>query len=310
MAEPFRERVVLAHGCFDLLHLGHIRHLQEAKSMGDRLVVSVTEDAHVSKGLGRPHFTAEQRAEALRGLGCVDQVVISRAADAGEVIARIRPDIYVKGIDYQGDAGEGLAREKSAVAAVGGRIEFTSSEKFSSSRLINSEKFSSDVMQYLDFCKVADFKNKILRAFETADKLKIAFVGEIIIDEYRYVKGLGRSSKEMMLACVETGEEQFEGGTLAASRHAEWPFGECLFLDAFIKKTRYVDNDFNRKLFDVYSSQKVQLSQNQRKVFRELLQEATTNSDVIIALDFGHGLIGEAECQLQSEETFTGPGFA
>ena len=79
-----KERLVLAHGCYDLLHLGHIRHLQEARKLGDRLVVSVTSDAHVGKGLGRPHFKAEERAEALRALDCVDEVVINDAASSVE----------------------------------------------------------------------------------------------------------------------------------------------------------------------------------------------------------------------------------
>ena len=71
LAAPWHDgdkRVVLAHGCFDLLHLGHIRHLQEAKAQGDYLVVSVTADTHVRKGVGRPVFTAIQRAEALEAL--------------------------------------------------------------------------------------------------------------------------------------------------------------------------------------------------------------------------------------------------
>ena len=65
-------RIVQAHGCFDLLHLGHIRHLQAAKAAGDYLIVTVTPDEFVSKGPGRPVFPLEQRMEALRALACVD----------------------------------------------------------------------------------------------------------------------------------------------------------------------------------------------------------------------------------------------
>ena len=207
---------VLAHGCFDLLHLGHIRHLQEARKYGDRLVVSITDDEHVNKGIGRPHFNAQQRAEALLALACVDEVIVNAAPDAVLAIKRIQPSVYVKGIDYttrESDAG--LLRERAAVEAVGGRLVFTESEKFSSSRLINSEKFSPEVLEYLSSVRI--YRDQILRAFDLADELRIAFVGERIIDEYQYVQALGKASKEPMLAVVHKSTEQFEGGVMATA---------------------------------------------------------------------------------------------
>ena len=289
---------VLAHGCFDLLHLGHIQHLQEARKLGDRLVVSVTDDKYVSKGIGRPHFNAQQRADALRALACVDKVLISSEADATSVINFVKPDIYVKGADYKEDAGVVLAREKAAVEAVGGKLVFTDSEKFSSSRLINSERFAPEVVKYLDDAKAAGFKDKILAAFDLADRLKVSFVGELIIDEYKYVQGIGRASKEMMLATVEVGSEQFEGGSLAASKHAEWANVEWMASHEYIKKTRYVDRDFNRKLFDVYSAKKIILSNERRNKFRKHLVDVAKESNVVIVMDFGHGLLERDEREI------------
>jgi rfaE bifunctional protein nucleotidyltransferase chain/domain len=296
--------IVLAHGCFDLLHLGHIQHLQEARKLGDRLIVSVTDDKYVSKGIGRPHFNAKQRADALRALACVDEVIINEGADATPIISEIRPNIYVKGIDYKEDVGSDLAREKAAIEAVGGKLVFTDSEKFSSSRLINSERFSPDVVRYLEVAKAAEFKDKILAAFDKADQLKISFVGEVIIDEYRYVQGIGRASKEMMLASVEVGSERFEGGSIAASKHAEWAKAEWMATGENIKKTRYVDKDFNRKLFDVYSAKKVVLSELRRKQFRKHLADVAKFSDVVVVMDFGHGLIGKAERNILTDAEF------
>ncbi len=286
---------VLAHGCFDLLHLGHIKHLQEARKLGDRLVVSVTGDEYVGKGLGRPHFTEEQRSTALRALGCVDEVIVCRAPDAAPVIAEVKPSIYVKGVDYKNDAGPGLLKERAAVEAVGGRLVFTDTEKFSSSRLINADRFAPSTLDYLEMAKALGYRDAILAAFEEADKLKVSFVGELIIDEYRYVQGLGRASKEMMLATVETGVETFEGGAVAAAAHAEWKNAEWLMAGSGIKKTRYVDRDFNRKLFDVYSARTIDLPSEQRASFRKHLGEVITASDVVVVMDFGHGLIGEME---------------
>ena len=97
LASSSHRITVLAHGCFDILHLGHIRHLKEAKSFGDYLVVSVTADKWVNKGIGRPHFTAEQRAEALRALDCVDEVYINDDEGCWDLIRKIKPAFYVKG---------------------------------------------------------------------------------------------------------------------------------------------------------------------------------------------------------------------
>src|SRR6266849_4093213 len=99
-SQKSQRNIVLAHGCFDLLHLGHIRHLQEARKQGDRLVVSVTPDEHVKKGVGRPRFTAQERVEALRALDCVTDAFIAEGPDAVASIERIKPAVYVKGIDY------------------------------------------------------------------------------------------------------------------------------------------------------------------------------------------------------------------
>lgn len=295
---------VLAHGCFDLLHIGHIKHLQAARRLGDRLVVSITADEYVGKGIGRPHFNEHQRAEAIRALACVDDVIISRSGDATGVIRQIHPDVYVKGVDYQHDTGDGLARERTAVEAIGGKLVFTETEKFSSSRLINSEKFSLDVVHYLETAKIAGFKDKIFEAFDRADRLKIAFVGEAIIDEYRYVQGLGRASKELMLATVETGHEEFEGGAIAASRHAEWAGAEWIATGQNIRKTRFVDADFNRKLFDVYSAKRIELPAEQRESFRKTLRHIADDFDCVVVMDFGHGLIEKAEREILMDADF------
>ena len=94
-------KVVLCHGVFDLLHPGHIQHFQEARSLGDILVVTVTADAHVNKGPGRPAFTQRLRMESLAAMECIDFVALSEWPTAIEVIRRIRPDFYVKGSEYQ-----------------------------------------------------------------------------------------------------------------------------------------------------------------------------------------------------------------
>jgi rfaE bifunctional protein nucleotidyltransferase chain/domain len=96
------ERVVFTSGCFDLLHVGHVRSLEQARSLGDRLVVGVNADATVGalKGPGRPLVPARQRAELLAALACVDWVVIFGEPTPRQVLAALSPDVYAKGGDW------------------------------------------------------------------------------------------------------------------------------------------------------------------------------------------------------------------
>lgn len=114
------QRVVLTNGVFDLLHVGHVRYLKEAKSLGDFLIVGLNSDASAArlKGEGRPILPQEQRAEALSALECVDGVVIFEQDTAEELVVAIKPHIYVKGGDYTSDR----LPEARVVTAYGGEV--------------------------------------------------------------------------------------------------------------------------------------------------------------------------------------------
>jgi len=113
-------RVVLANGCFDLLHVGHLRYLQGAKALGDCLVVAVNSDASVRriKGAGRPVLPERDRAELVAALACVDYVTIFHEPDVGEVLRVLRPQIHAKGTDYTVDS----VPEREIVQAYGGTV--------------------------------------------------------------------------------------------------------------------------------------------------------------------------------------------
>ncbi len=302
------ERVVLCHGAFDLLHLGHIRHLQEARNLGDRLIVSVTADQHVHKGVNRPHFTAAERVEAVKALDCVDDAFISLFPSAIESIKAIKPEYYVKGCDYEGNTDNpSLAAEIAAVTSYGGKYHVTKAQKFSSSRILNTARFPKEVTAYLESARARKFLDKIKEAVAKADQLRILFVGETIIDEYRYVSALGKPSKEFMLATVEERREEFIGGINAAMRHGEWR-GATMFsvlpLEASIRKTRYVDADFTRKLFEVYSKRRVELRDEQRSEWRDVLRAQVKSADAVVVMDFGHGLMGNEERRIVESAKF------
>ncbi len=114
------ERVALCNGVFDLLHVGHVRYLEAAKLMADRLVVAVNSDhsTRVNRGVGRPVVTATERAEVLAALRAVDWVVIFDEPTVASVIAALKPDLQVKGTDYTPES----VPERAAVEAVGGKV--------------------------------------------------------------------------------------------------------------------------------------------------------------------------------------------
>jgi len=121
------EAIVLANGCFDLLHVGHIRYLRGAKALGSKLVVAINSDAGVRdlKGAGRPLMPAAERAEILAALEDVDAIVIFDEPDVRALVREIRPDVHAKGTDYTRES----VPERDEVLACGGRVEIVGDPK-------------------------------------------------------------------------------------------------------------------------------------------------------------------------------------
>jgi D-glycero-beta-D-manno-heptose 1-phosphate adenylyltransferase len=131
------DRITLANGGFDLLHVGHVRYLRGAKALGGRLVVAVNSDESVRalKGNGRPIMPAEERAEIIAALADVDAVVIFPELDVRPIIREIRPDIQAKGTDYTAES----VPERDTVAEYGGSVEIVGDPKdHSTSEIIRS----------------------------------------------------------------------------------------------------------------------------------------------------------------------------
>ena len=117
--------LVQCHGVFDLLHIGHIKYLKEAKSKGSILIVTITADKYVNKGIGRPFFDEQTRAETLAALECVNYVFINKSLTAEDIIKKIKPNFYVKGLDYNlKEKDYNLLLEKKAVQSIKGRLIF------------------------------------------------------------------------------------------------------------------------------------------------------------------------------------------
>jgi len=121
------ERITLANGCFDLLHVGHVRYLQAAKELGGKLVVAVNSDSSVRtlKGELRPIMPEHERAEILAALASVDAVVIFSEPDVRALIREIQPDIQAKGTDYTAES----VPERDVVTSYGGRVAIVGDPK-------------------------------------------------------------------------------------------------------------------------------------------------------------------------------------
>ncbi|HEU5188853.1 MAG TPA: adenylyltransferase/cytidyltransferase family protein [Methylomirabilota bacterium] len=124
--------IVLANGCFDLLHVGHVRYLTAARALGDALVVGINSDASVRrlKGAGRPLMSVAERAELLGALAAVDAVVVFEEDTVERLVRLIRPDVQAKGTDYT----ETTVPERAAVVAAGGRVAIAGDPKDHSTR--------------------------------------------------------------------------------------------------------------------------------------------------------------------------------
>ena len=132
------DRVTLANGCFDLLHVGHVRYLHAARELGGKLIVAVNADASVRalKGEGRPVMPAEERAEILASLADVDAVVVFPETDVRAIIREVRPDFHAKGTDYTVES----VPERDEVEACGGRVVIVGDPKnHSASEIIRSQ---------------------------------------------------------------------------------------------------------------------------------------------------------------------------
>jgi rfaE bifunctional protein nucleotidyltransferase chain/domain len=325
-ARAMGRTVVLAHGVFDLVHLGHVRHLEAAAREGDMLIVTCTIDENVNKGPDRPVFHDQIRAEMLAAMECVDWAGISHYPTAEQVIDIIKPDAYVKGQDYANsdeDVTGGIDAERQAVEAHGGKVVFTEDITFSSSTLINEHfaRFDPEVQSYLDEMRNNDLMEKAMKAIESIADLKVLVVGDAIIDEYQYTVPMGKSAKENIIASRFDGREVFAGGVVAAANHLSTFCKEvevitCLgrrdshedlireslnenVSASFIyrrgvpttRKCRFVDPGHMRKLFEVYHFDDAPLSGHAESEFCKLIAEKAPNYDVVIVTDFGHGLM-------------------
>ena len=212
------KKIVLCHGVFDLLHLGHIKYFKSAKKFGDILVVSVTKDKYVNKGPGRPVFNLKQRTQFLLEISCIDYVYISDAFNAEKVINRVKPNFYCKGPDYSNKEIKtdlNLRKEIYATKKNHGKFISIKEESFSSSNLINlyqMQNLDEPSKKFIKKIKKKFSTKEIFNEIKKIQNLNVLVIGETIIDKYIFTETIGKSGKEPILIFKKINENKFLGG--------------------------------------------------------------------------------------------------
>lgn len=327
------QTIALCHGVFDLIHPGHITHLEQAKGMADVLVVSITAAKYVRKGLGRPYFNDEQRMNFLSALECVDYVLLSEGYTVDDIVEVVEPDYYVKGSEYakeEADLTGMMTSERLLVERHGGQVRYTGGEVFSSTKLINTALagLPTDVIAYMQDFKTRYTVEDIKHYADQVEKLKILVLGDVIIDRYTYCEVQGLISKDMAYSARLKNTEDYLGGSVAIARHLASfnrqvtlmsVVGDESDIDRQIKnelegivdlqlyhseqiptiiKQRFLTRNKKREEYKkVFAINNIQTNKNyEQKLLDEFvpdLEQEISDYDVVFLCDFGHGLIGK-----------------
>ena len=323
------KKVVHCHGVFDLLHIGHIKHFQEAKALGDLLIVTITPDKYVKKGPNRPAFTTILRLEAIAALESVDFVAENKWPTAVESILLIKPSIYFKGPDYKDSDSDitGMIKEEAkAISSVKGKIKYSTDITFSSSSLLNKygDIYTDDQKVFISSIENQLKEGNLKKALYKLKNLKVLLIGETILDQYVFTDALGKSGKEPVLAFRELNSEQYVGGAAAVANHLSSFCKNITLLSALgekgehesyfkknlaknvnaefiyksdsptILKKRFIDVVTNNKTLGVYSINDESLQKTDERKFIQIIKKKIKRHDLVLITDYGHGLISES----------------
>jgi cytidyltransferase-like protein len=309
--------IVLCHGAFDLVHMGHLIHFEDARALGDILVVTITADRYITKKRA-VSFSEEYRARQVAALEIVDYVAIVEEPSAVTPIERLRPDVYVKGPEYAAlvlDKTANIFREKALVEQFGGRIHFTSGATFSSTKLAHfllaapeasqgDPLLSNDRVLFRDLSALGFTLEQLKGFLAGASRLRVCVIGETIIDEWVDVTLTNLSLKSRCVAGLETARARQIGGAGAVALHLATFVSQVdcctnalsdpmpanvavtTLSDRSLVKTRFVDRDTGFRLFESKTQDVSNPDSSKLPNFDDY--------DVVLLADFGHGLIDPA----------------
>lgn len=324
-----KNKIVLSHGVFDLLHIGHIKHFESAKKLGHKLIVSVTKNEFIDKGPNRPLFDLKLRMEAIASLSCVDFVTYGNLDSAVDVIENLKPDIYCKGQDYKilkNDVSKKIYKEKKAVLKNKGKINFTNEIKFSSSKILNTTGLVLNKHQknFVERLSNRINKKKLVSLFDKIKDQKIIILGEMIIDQYNFCDPLGKSGKDPIMMFSKKREEKYVGGAGAIANHAAQlikniymccMIGEYDSYKSFIEKNiskkiikkyiikknsptiekqKYLDSVTLNKIIGFYKYNEKKIHTKQEVKILNFLKKTLDKDSILVVADYGHSMISKS----------------
>jgi rfaE bifunctional protein kinase chain/domain/rfaE bifunctional protein nucleotidyltransferase chain/domain len=314
--------VVHCHGCFDIVHPGHIHHLQFARGLGDVLVVSVSADTHVNKGVNRPLIPDDLRAGSLAALECVDWVYVNPDSTAVELLGQLRPDIYVKGREYERSNDPRFHAERDAVTQNGGRVVFSGADVIYSSTALIGALADADAFQRE---KLARFRER----YELSDASlrdavarfrgqRVLVVGDYILDRYHFCDATGVAGESPKLSRRSLRETDNDGGAGVVALHLAGMGAEPVLIGSFaddelsrraemrlqaagvdvrcgrdrkdlVIKHRYLVDQ--AKLFKVDQGAPIPADSEHARRLAGRIIEASRDVAAVIFADFGYGVI-------------------
>lgn len=318
--------VVQSHGIFDLIHPGIIRHLNEARSQGDVLVVTIIKDKDVRRGSGRPIFPEALRAENVASLEQVDYISVVDDEVPFQCVRMIDPDIVAKGRAYlerDQKIHAKIFEEEREVHFGDSKIYETTGFSFSTSNVINNylELYPDETKAFLKtFAEKYPF-DRVLESLNRLKDLKVLLIGDGIIDEYDYCIPVGKSAKSPLVVNKYVNHEIFAGAVFIIANHLAGLCNEVKLVtllgredtredfitnnlkpnvsakffyrdDAVtIVKKRYIHEYSNQKLFEINYINDSYIDGACESSIIEYLKPIIPEYDIVLVSDFGHGLI-------------------
>lgn len=321
--------IALCDGFFNILHIGHIRYLKQAKNVSDVVIVSIVADVILDTQTRLSDYYHEgDRAEALSELPYVDFIIINPYNTLADLVTKIKPNTLVEGPESNSNGNntqklDGL--DKEAFKAIGVEVLKVKEDEMVSTAQINRyiKSLPLDIRTYIDQFQRRFEIATLLQTVEAMKELSVLVIGDTIIDEYQYCTAIGKSSKDPTLAIKYESHDKFAGGVLAVANHLAGfaqkvdlvtILGEKNSYESFILprlhknvlphffikpgtttlvKRRFIEGNTTTKLLEVYEMDDSYLNGRINKEFNDIIFSKITKYDLIVAADFGHGAINQ-----------------
>ena len=219
---PRKKKVILCHGNFDVVHPGHVRHLIYAKSKADLLIVSITADQYIQKGIYRPFVPENLRAQNLAAFEMVDYVIIDQNKTSIKTLKNLKPDFYAKGFEYSsGELPPATQEESKVVEKYGGEMIFTPGDVvYSSTKLLNLSQPKIDNYKILDLMERNKISfNSLRETLKKIKNLKVHVIGDTIIDTHTKTNLIGGYLKTPTPSVLYQETKDYTGGAAIVAKH-------------------------------------------------------------------------------------------